>query len=150
MLFRNIKNGRGFTLIELLVVVAIIGLLAALILVGLKGARNKAKDSAIMRELAQIRIISQMILIESGAYDAAGNALCASNTLNDANIKHPDLKVIEDEVNRLYGSGGVVSCYADAGSYCVSSPLAYGIVFCIDSGGIASTIKSCTVNKVCE
>ena len=147
---KSMKNGEGFTLIELLVVVAIIGLLAVLILVGLKGARNKAKDSAIMRELAQVRIISQMILVESGAYNFAGNTLCASNTLNDLSTNHPDLKVIEDEVNRLYGSGGAVTCYADSDSYCVSSPLAYGTVFCIDSEGTASTIKSCTVNKACE
>ena len=143
---KSMKNGEGFTLIELLVVVAIIGLLAVLILVGLKGARDKAKDSAIMRELAQVRTISQMILVETGAY----NTLCAGTSLNDSNINHPDLKVIEDEVNRLYGSGGAVTCYADSDSYCVSSPLAYGTVFCIDSEGTASTIKSCTVNKACE
>ena len=40
------KYRKAFTLIELLIVIAIIGILASAILVGLSGARTKAQDSA--------------------------------------------------------------------------------------------------------
>lgn len=47
-------NNQGFTLIEMLVVVAIVGLLSAVVVVGLTGAREKARDS---RRIADIREI---------------------------------------------------------------------------------------------
>ncbi len=43
-----------FTLIELLVVIAIISILAALLLPGLKQARNQAKQIACMAHLKQV------------------------------------------------------------------------------------------------
>lgn len=48
-------NNKGFTLIEMLVVVAIIGLLSSTILVGLSGARSKARDARRISDLRQIQ-----------------------------------------------------------------------------------------------
>ena len=50
-----IKNNSGFTLIELLVVISIIGILMALSIFGLLGARQSARDAKRKADLEQIR-----------------------------------------------------------------------------------------------
>lgn len=53
-------NKKGFTLIELLVVIAIIGILSAIGLVSLNGAREKARDSKARSDLATVRTALQL------------------------------------------------------------------------------------------
>lgn len=59
-------NNKGFTLIEMLVVVAIIGLLSAVVVVGLTGAREQARDS---RRIADIRQIQNDLELEYSSAD---------------------------------------------------------------------------------
>jgi prepilin-type N-terminal cleavage/methylation domain-containing protein len=47
------KTKKGFTLIELLVVISIISLLSSVVLVGVGGTRNKAKEKAFRSEIMQ-------------------------------------------------------------------------------------------------
>lgn len=45
----------GFTLIELLVVITVIGLLASIVFVNLKGVRERARDARRVQDLAQLQ-----------------------------------------------------------------------------------------------
>ena len=64
---KNIKSF-GFTLIELLVVVSIIAMIASIILSALGTAKQKAQDTAKVRELQEVRTALQMYFGDNGSY----------------------------------------------------------------------------------
>ena len=65
--------GNVFTLVELLVVIAIIAILAGLLLPALKGAKNKAQESACLGNLRQINLqITSYEMDNAGTYPVAG------------------------------------------------------------------------------
>lgn len=61
---------RGFTLIEVLVVVTIIGLLATVVLSGMRQARLNAADSRVKQEIVQLRTVMELERAETGSYAA--------------------------------------------------------------------------------
>ena len=66
------NNKKGFTLIELLVVIAIIGILSAIGLVSLNGAREKARDAQRKTDLATMRTALALYFDDhSNAYPGA-------------------------------------------------------------------------------
>lgn len=68
----NIDN-KGFTLIEMLVVVAIIGMLSAVVVVGLTGAREKARDSRRVADLREIQNQLELDYMASEGYPDNSN-----------------------------------------------------------------------------
>lgn len=66
-------NNKGFTLIEMLVVVAIIGLLSAVVVVGLTGAREKARDSRRVADLREIQNQLELDYMSTEGYPTNSN-----------------------------------------------------------------------------
>lgn len=59
---------KGFTLIEVLIVVAIIGILASIILLGLGAFRGKGRDSRRMTDLRQVQNALELYFVKNGYY----------------------------------------------------------------------------------
>jgi len=64
----NIKTQKGFTLIELLVVVAIIGMLASTVLVGLTPARKMGRDARRVSDIRNIQNVLELYYSRYGVY----------------------------------------------------------------------------------
>lgn len=74
----NRMNRKGFTLIELLVVIAIIGILSAIGLVALNGAREKARDAQRKSDIGQIRTGLALYYDDYQAYPNDGLVVLAA------------------------------------------------------------------------
>ena len=78
-------SSKGFTLIELLIVVAIIGLLASMILVGLSSFRTKGRDARRVADLRQIQNGLEIYYTKNLSYPtASGDALSSWTALSVA------------------------------------------------------------------
>lgn len=64
------NNKKGFTLIELLVVIAIIGILSAIGLVSLNGAREKARDAQRKSDVSSFRSALALYFDDFSGYPA--------------------------------------------------------------------------------
>ncbi|MFH1047092.1 MAG: type II secretion system protein [Patescibacteria group bacterium] len=64
---------QGFTLVELLVVIAIIGLLSTMAMVGLSGARQKARDTKRLADVRQIMISLELYNNDFNGYPIEAN-----------------------------------------------------------------------------
>ncbi len=68
MIKQMAKRRKGFTLIEMLIVITIIALLASLILVGMGGARAKARDSRRIADLHNVQNALELYYAKIGSY----------------------------------------------------------------------------------
>jgi prepilin-type N-terminal cleavage/methylation domain-containing protein len=84
----------GFTLIEILVVVSIIGFITTIVLVSLNSARAKAKETAGIQQLKQVKNAINMFFSDNGYYPE-GNINDLESILAGIN---PDNKVYIPEI----------------------------------------------------
>jgi prepilin-type N-terminal cleavage/methylation domain-containing protein len=117
------KLQKGFTLIELLAVIAIIGILAALILVSLSRARASARDT---QRKAIVRSISQAE--ESYANNNGSNYALTINALktapNDYLQSNLGQQCLPTQGSQTLGDWGTSTCFAaTADAYTVKTYL---------------------------
>ena len=65
---KHLKSARGFTLIEMLIVITIIAVLASMILVGMGGARAKARDARRIGDLHNVQNALELYYANNGTY----------------------------------------------------------------------------------
>lgn len=66
------SNKKGFTLIEILIVVAIIGILASVVVVGLGPAQKKGRDSRRVSDLRSVQNALELYYGKNGNYPITG------------------------------------------------------------------------------
>ena len=69
---KNLFSKKGFTLIEILIVVAIIGILASVVVVGLGPAQKKGRDSRRVSDLRSVQNALELYYGKNGQYPIVG------------------------------------------------------------------------------
>jgi len=82
----NLKPNSGFTLIELLIVVAIIGLLASVVLVGLGGFRARGRDARRIADLRETQNALELYYTKNNQYPDASDWVDLKTKLTGAVI----------------------------------------------------------------
>ena len=67
------RQQRGFTLLELLVVITIIGILAAILFASFDGARQDAKNKALMSEFREVQLALEVYKAQYGVYPSGSS-----------------------------------------------------------------------------
>lgn len=110
---KNITKTKGFTLIELLVVIAIIGILAGIVLVNVRQARQRAEDAAIKGNLATLAAAAEMYYDDNGfSYDNFFSSDDAKRVVNEVELLArkeggSPVKYIKDDDNGWVAAAGL-------------------------------------------
>lgn len=139
---------KGFTLIELLVVVAIIGLMVSIVLVNLRGSKDKAHDANIKSFIHQLRNAAEFSYIRN---NESYSQVCdeGDNTLSNAG----EFAILESAI-RKENKNQAVTCYesADKKDFAASSPMVAqtGKHWCVMSAGFSIEINNPITSAECQ
>ncbi len=135
---RNSKS--GFTLIEMLVVIAMIGLLSAVILVALGPSRTKAKDTRVISDVNQVRVLAENLFdISTSKYPTC---ICNNYPWDDCK-PDPGFSALKSDVANDGGSFSA-GCNNKNTVAVFYSSLPSGGGYCADTAGgaISGTVAS--------
>lgn len=118
---------KGFTLVELLMVIAIIGILSAIGLTALTGARGKARDARRVADIRQYTLAFQAYFDSFNSYMSNCNASDGGANTGDISGAGSAALQCDDRINTgFFGAGAVprdpqaltVPCVTAAGGRC--------------------------------
>ncbi len=134
------KKG-GFTLVEVLIVVAIIGLLASVILVGLGGFRARGRDARRIADLREVQNGLELYYTKNNSYPPAGGSW-ANLT---AALQQAEIGITQIPHDPLYPKKNYVYGVSDDGhSYVVGAELES------DNTGLADDIDGIVYGVNCN
>ncbi len=134
-------NKKGFTLIELLVVVAVIGILATAVIMGLSGTKKPARDARRAGDLRNIQSALEIFYSKNGAYPATQTCDAAGWTAFETSLTGAGIgvnKVPNDPLSAQF------YCYCSTPA---ASPQAYGLSTLLEDTG--STLWQSSANPTC-
>jgi prepilin-type N-terminal cleavage/methylation domain-containing protein len=115
ILFNKKMNKKGFTLIELLIVVAVIGILASVILVGIGPVQKQGRDARRISDLKQVQNGLELYYNRYGSYPTVTEWDQLSATLINAGVGISNVpKDPSSGRNYFYSSDGTTYCLGAA------------------------------------
>ena len=144
--FNKFKSGAGFTLIELLIVIAVLGVLAAVILVAIDPVEQLARgrDAGRKSSITQLGRAVQAYFTNNSAYPTVAQWTTAPNILETSG----DVKVFP--INPAYSTGGVVSCTTSAFPASPANGYCYDLNAASTDMTVFARMESKTENSKCS
>ena len=149
------NKNKGFTIIELLIVITIIALLAAVISIVFKSAKDRGTDTSVLNGLNQVRIQADLYYNFNGSY----LNVCSSSKDNSTpkginamvfNSGKETGQIVGVNVN---GAGsGEVRCNDTTAGWAAQAPLSDGKFYCVDykRNGIITSTSIGNVYAYCQ